>query len=280
VPTTKQRRDAARRRLERQIQRRQEAAVRRRRRTVVTAAALGVALVIGAVWFLVAVVGEPDSDSDAAATTPTPTPSVTPAREPKKTDGPCQYAESDATLTNPQAKDVGLPPDPETTPNKGTVPVTMKTNRGTMVLTLDRAKAPCAVQSFLFLTEKKFYDNSPCPRATDQGIFVLQCGDPSGTSQGGPTYQFKQENTANADYSAGVVAMANSGQPNTTGSQFFIIWKDSNQGLGKDYSVVGKITQGLDVAVGVGESGNDGSFPAGGGKPKRAITMQTVRINR
>ncbi len=187
MPTTKQRRENARRRLERQIQRRQEAAIKRRRRNLITAASLGVVVVLGAVFLLVTQLGGDDPTTPAAQGTPTPSASAsaTPARAPKSTSGPCKYTETEQTLTNPDATDVGLPPDPAKTPSTGKVPVTIATDRGTMTMVLDRAKAPCAVQSFLFLTGKKFFDNSPCPRVVSEGIFVLQCGDPSGTTAGG-----------------------------------------------------------------------------------------------
>jgi len=277
VPTTKQRRENARRRLERQIQRRQEAAVKRRRRNLITAASLGVVVVLGAVFLLVTQLGgDEGTTTPAASGTPTAAASATPARAPKATTGPCKYTETEQTLANPDATDVGLPADPAKTPSTGTVPVTITTDRGTMTLTLDRSKAPCAVQSFLFLTNKKFFDNTPCPRVVSEGIFVLQCGDPSGTTGGGPTYQYKEENTAKATYGEGVVAMANGG-PNTTGSQFFIIYKDSNATLGKSYSVIGSVTKGLDVVSKVAAAGNDGSNQAGGGKPKLPITIQSIK---
>ncbi|HEX6755805.1 MAG TPA: peptidylprolyl isomerase [Mycobacteriales bacterium] len=277
MPTTKQRRETARRRLERQIQRRQEAALKRRRRNLITAASLGVVVVLGGVFLLVTQLGE-DNTTPAAQSTPTASASATPARAPKSTSGPCKYAETTQSLANPHAKDVGLPPDPAKTPSTGTVPVGITTDRGAMTLTLDRSAAPCAVQSFLYLTEKKFFDNSPCPRVVDQGIFVLQCGDPSGTTGGGPTYSFKEENTAKAKYGPGVVAMANSGTPGSTSSQFFIIYKDSDKALGKSYSVIGTITKGLDVVTKVAAGGNDGSNQAGGGKPKLPITIKTVAV--
>jgi peptidyl-prolyl cis-trans isomerase B (cyclophilin B) len=284
VPTSKQRRETARRRLERQIQHRQEVAARRRRRNVVIAAALSVLVVVGAVWLIVVKVGD-NTDQAAAApsATPsgsaaaTPTATATPAHEPRKTSGPCAYAETNQTLTNPNAKDVGLPPDPKPTPATGKVPVTFKSNQGTVVITLDRASAPCAVQSFLYLVGKKFFDNTNCPRVSAKakdGLGVLQCGDPSGTTAGGPTYQYKEENLSKASYGVGTVAMANGGA-GTTSSQFFIMHEDGS-GLGKNYSVIGKVTQGLDVVQKVAKAGNDGSNQAGGGKPNLAITFSTV----
>src|SRR5207244_5013759 len=135
---------------------------------------------------------------------------------------PCKYAETNATLTNPDVRDVGLPPDPAATPAKGTVDLALKTNLGAITIRLDRRAAPCTVQSFHYLAGKKFFDGTRCHRLTSNTIYVLQCGDPSGTGRGGPTYQIKDENLAKAAYTRGVVAMANAG-PGTTGSQFFIL---------------------------------------------------------
>ena len=73
---------------------------------------------------------------------------------------------------------------------------------------------------------------------------MLQCGDPTGTGSGGPGYQFQDENLTGATYPAGTVAMANAG-PNTNGSQFFIVYKDTQ--LPPNYTPFGKITGGLDV---------------------------------
>jgi peptidyl-prolyl cis-trans isomerase B (cyclophilin B) len=277
VPTSKQRRENARRRLERQLQRRQEQAARRRRRNLVTAAAFGVVLVVGAVWLIIAKVGGNDNKTAAAASTSAATtpasPTPTPSRPAKKASGACKYAESNQTLTNPNAKDVGLPPDPKTTPNTGTVDFALTTNLGAITIQLDRSAAPCTVQSFAFLAGKKFFDNTKCHRLTTSGIFVLQCGDPTGTGSGGPTYQIKDENLAKASYKRGVVAMANGG-PNTNGSQFFIIYKDSTS-LPKSYTVIGKVTKGLDIVDKVAKAG---PVTQGDGAPKMAVTIKTARI--
>ena len=65
-----------------------------------------------------------------------------------------------------------------------------------------------------------------CHRLTTAGIYVLQCGDPTGTGSGGPGYKFANENLAGAKYTAGTVAMANAG-PGTNGSQFFLVYRNS-----------------------------------------------------
>src|SRR5689334_4736271 len=113
------------------------------------------------------------------------------AGTPGTTSGPCGYM---ATPDDPPARPVSLPPDPTPTPDKGIVKVVVATNQGPMVLSLDRAKAPCTVQSFLHLAKSRFYDFTTCHRLTlYPTLKVLQCGDPSGTGEGGPGYQYKDE---------------------------------------------------------------------------------------
>ena len=192
-----------------------------------------------------------------------------------KTTGPCAYTSADMAQ-NPNLKNTRFPPDPTPTPAK-TVVADFGTNRGTIEVTFDGKAAPCNVQSIAYLIGKKFYNNTPCPRAVDSGIFVVQCGDPSGTGAGGPSYTVKDENLAAAKYTAGAVAMANGG-PNTNGSQFFFITKDSSKGLQKNYTVIGHVTKGLDILEKVVNGGNDGSNQAGGGKPKLSLGFTTVKI--
>jgi peptidyl-prolyl cis-trans isomerase B (cyclophilin B) len=260
VPTTKQRRENARRRLERQIQRRQEAAAARKRRNLVMAAGLGVVVVIAAVVLVVTQVGGNDSTPAAAAPTPTPSASTAAA-------GTCTYTKGGAATKN-----AGQPPNGKV-PTTGTVTVNVGTTQGPMTFALDRAKAPCTVNSFTYLAGKKYFDNTPCHRLTTGANFgVLQCGDPGGTGSGGPGYSFKDELDKNGKYSKGVLAMANSG-PNTNGSQFFIVYKDTQ--LDPNYTIFGTVTKGLDVvdkvAQGGTQSGDDG-------KPKTPISLTTVTV--
>jgi peptidyl-prolyl cis-trans isomerase B (cyclophilin B) len=162
------------------------------------------------------------------------------------TAGPCGYT---ATPDDPSPGPVSLPPDPTPTPNRGMVRVLLATNRGLLPLTLDRAKAPCAVQSFLHLARSRFYDFSPCHRLTNYlTLQVLQCGDPTGTGDRGPGYRYKDElptdlpvapgNSNARIYPRGTVAMANAG-PDTNGSQFFLVIADSQ--LRPAYSVLGTV---------------------------------------
>jgi cyclophilin family peptidyl-prolyl cis-trans isomerase len=165
---------------------------------------------------------------------------------------------------------VGKPPTqaPANLPTRATI----KTNLGTLEVELDAAKAPCTVNSIAYLAGEKFYDRSPCHRlTTSAALKVLQCGDPTGTGTGGPSYRFANENTSGATYPRGTVAMANAG-PDTNGSQFFITYADA--ALDPDYTPFGRVTSGLEIVDGVGKAGAD---PAEDGKPKKAVTITEFR---
>ncbi|HKS98948.1 MAG TPA: peptidylprolyl isomerase [Rugosimonospora sp.] len=170
------------------------------------------------------------------------------AAPPRGTHGPCGYTE---TPDQPAARPVPLPPDPRHTPDRGTASVLLRTNRGPIGLTLNRAEAPCTVQSFLHLVLHRFYDRTSCHRLTAYATLkVLQCGDPTGTGDGGPGYQFKDELPTNLPpaptdptgvrrvYARGVLAMANAG-PDTNGSQFFLVYADS--ALRPNYTIFGRV---------------------------------------
>ena len=167
---------------------------------------------------------------------------------PRVTPGPCQYTE---TPEDPAARPVPLPPDPRRTPARGFVDVVLKTNHGLIPLTLDRAQAPCTVQSFLHLTRHRFYNRTICHRLTAYPTLkVLQCGDPSGTGSGGPGYRYRDElptdlppaptdpTGARRVYARATLAMANAG-PDTNGSQFFLVYADS--ALRPNYAIFGTV---------------------------------------
>ena len=147
---------------------------------------------------------------------------------------------------------------------------TMTINGIPLGVSLDGAKAPQAVSSTVYLTQKKFYDGLSCHRLTNGGFYVLQCGDPQGTGNGGPGYEYGPIENAPSDdkYPAGTIAMARQGNnAESQGSQFFIVYKDTT--IGHDdaggYTVIGKVTSGLDTLVkqvadkGVKGGGTDGT---------------------
>jgi peptidyl-prolyl cis-trans isomerase B (cyclophilin B) len=286
VPTTKQRRQNARRRLERQLVRRAQLAKRRRMRNQVIGAVAAVLLVLGAVWLVYAKTRKPATPaaqpSASASASPTasgptaaPVPTATFAKNKRaaaKTSGPCRYAETSQTVSSPYTKDVGLPPDPASTPKTGSPTFALTTSQGAVTVKLDPARAPCTVQSFAYLAGKKFFDGTYCHRlTTTASLAVLQCGDPSGTGQGGPTYQIKDEGLKGTTYKRGTVAMANGG-PNTNGSQFFLVYKDSQ--LPPNYTPIGTVTAGLDVLDKIGAGGTDNSNGQGDGKPILGVQIQ------
>jgi peptidyl-prolyl cis-trans isomerase B (cyclophilin B) len=153
--------------------------------------------------------------------------------------------------------------------------IILKTNCGEIQIEADGINAPLTVISMSYLANKGFFNNSLCHRVTNQGIFVLQCGDPSGKGFGGPAYTAPDENLPKGSgniYPAGSVAMANSG-PNTNGSQFFIIYEDNSR-LAPNYTLWGKVVKGLEIVKAVAAMGSDNSHPAGGGIPNQPIAIE------
>lgn len=277
MPTNKQRREAARRHLERQLQRRQERDARRRKVTLITSVALTLVL-IGAIVLAVVLLssGNGTSTNQAAAT---PTPSSPPVSSPTSSAAvasyPCTWLPADS---GPATKHAKLPPT-TTPPKKGVATVSVQTTQGPITFRLNRAGSPCTVANFLSLVAQKFYDKSSCHRLVTSGIYVLQCGDPSGTGQGGPGYSVPDEATGKETYPAGTIAMARSSAAHSGGSQFFIVYKNSPnlmQHLGPlQYTVFGKVAAGLNVVKKVAAAGAAGT--SGDGKPKLPITITSMK---
>jgi peptidyl-prolyl cis-trans isomerase B (cyclophilin B) len=293
VPTNEQRRQAAKRKLERQLERRQERA-KKRRQLAVALSVVAVVVVAGLVVLLVTVTrGGGSSSAAATSTPPTSTPGATttgaaPAAAalptaratalPATVD--CTYP---ATAGRPASKANTAPPTTGVS-TTGTAAVTLTTSAGDIGLTLDRALAPCTVNSFLSLARQQYFDATTCHRLTTSGILVLQCGDPTGTGQGGPGYSFADEfptdqhapgdaaSSAPATYKRGTVAMANAGA-GTNGSQFFLVYGDSP--LPPSYTVFGTISDaGLAVLDKVAAAGTANG--SGDGAPKTPVTITTV----
>jgi peptidyl-prolyl cis-trans isomerase B (cyclophilin B) len=154
---------------------------------------------------------------------------------------------------------------------------TLHTSQGAITFQALTDAAPCTTFSFRFLSEHHYFDRSHCHRLTTQRLWVLQCGDPTGTGSGGPGYSFPDENLTGATYPAGTVAMANSG-PNTNGSQFFFVWKDTK--LSPAYTPFGKVTAGLDVLQKIAAGGEDDQNAPGDGFPTLPVDIRSVHIGR
>jgi peptidyl-prolyl cis-trans isomerase B (cyclophilin B) len=270
--SSKRERELARLRAQRQAARRAAAAAEARKRRNAIFAGLS-ALAVAAVIVVIALVTDDGSSSNSVAQEPTAGPS-----------GPCPY-----TASGTATKAVQGLPSADGPAEKKPVQVKVVTNRGEIDLTLDGEKAPCTTNSFAFLAAQKYFDNTSCHRLTTSGIFVLQCGDPGGTGAGGPGYSFKAANLSAFDnskcsaaknlaqpcqvtYPRGTIAMANSG-PNTNGSQFFLVYKNSP--LGPAYTPFGRITKGLQLLDAVAKGG---SIPVADGKPKLPVLIKSITI--
>lgn len=194
----------------------------------------------------------------------TPTAAAKPARPPRSGTVPTDPAVVSATMT-----------------------IAAGADGGAVGLDLDNARTPCTVNSFVSLAQQGYFDDTPCHRLADTpALGLLQCGDPSGTGSGGPGYRFANEYPTNqyrpfdpalrqsVTYPRGTLAMANSG-PDSNGSQFFIVYRDSQ--LPPTYTVFGTVDEtGLAVVdrlvSEVASGGEDG-------KPKRPITIDSIRLN-
>jgi len=277
-------RAAARARLEREMADRAErSASRRRRNTTIAATAGGLVVLLGVAWLVVVLTkGDGKKANEAAASAsssasptsctwlPLVDPSASPAPEIPK-----------------EVKNVGTPPA-SGEPRTGSQIMTMDTSVGVIKIKVDTANAPCAAASFTYLASKKFFDDSKCHRLVTQSIYVLQCGDPSGTSLGGPTYRYAEENLPTGRrpaYTEGMVAIAKTQNPASSGSQFFIVYKDI-ESLSADYTVLGRVTEGLDLVKKVAEAGTVPDPAAGGdpaasgdGAPKTEVKIKSLTMS-
>ena len=294
MPTNEQRRATAKRKLERQLERR-AAKERKRRIYTIVGSSVAALVVIGAIVATVVVTNRDSGSQTASAATSTATsatsaapsaPGQLPAFAAPATLGAnCQYPPSTgekASKQNNPPRTGKVPTDPPQ------VSASMTTNQGNIGLQLDNAKSPCTVNSFASLAQQGFFNGTPCHRlTTSEGLAVLQCGDPTGQGTGGPGYQFDNEYPTNqfqpddpklqepVVYPRGTLAMANAG-PGTNGSQFFLVYKDSE--LPPNYTVFGTIDQtGLATLDKIAAAGTaDGSQD---GKPKDDVQVKSILLD-
>ncbi|WP_029287079.1 peptidylprolyl isomerase [Cellulomonas sp. HZM] len=264
MSSSKREREYQQRRYEKWQQRQAAHAAQRRRRQVVAISVVGALVLVIAI---VGVVGATKDDSPSAAVeTPTAysTSSTTDAAA-----GP-----SDA------ATNLSEVPAPALAENR-TWTGDLTLSQGDLGITLDGAKAPQAVANFVTLADKGFFDGTKCHRLTTEGIYVLQCGDPEGTGNGGPGYTWGPIENAPADnvYPAGTIAMARvGGDGSSMGSQFFIVYKDSTIGADSagGYTVFGKVTSGLDVVTAIADAGTKDK--ASDGAPVNDVIIKGVKV--
>ena len=293
MPTNEQRRATAKRKLERQLERR-AAKERQRRIYTIVGSIVAAIVVIGAIVATVVVTNRDSGSKTASTATTTPTSALpaTPAASgqlppfaaPANLGANCQYPASTEKASKPNnpPRTGKVPTDP------AQISASMVTNQGNIGLQLDNAKSPCTVNSFASLAQQGFFNDTPCHRLTTSGgLAVLQCGDPTGQGTGGPGYQFDNEYPTSqfqpddpklgqpVVYPRGTLAMANAG-PGTNGSQFFLVYKDSQ--LPPNYTVFGTIDQtGLATldkiaAAGTADGGQDG-------KPKDDVQIKSILLD-
>lgn len=150
---------------------------------------------------------------------------------------------------------------------------TMQTSKGTMTFELFAAATPKTVNNFVFLAQNEFYNGTIFHRIIRD--FMVQGGDPQGTGMGGPGYYFADE-PVTRDYTRGTLAMANAG-PNTNGSQFFIMTKDTP--LPKNYTIFGQLTAGDDVLQKIAETPVRTSPQGEASQPTEKVTINNITIN-
>ena len=158
-----------------------------------------------------------------------------------------------------------------------TLAATIETTCGDIELELYAGDAPQTVASFAFLAQEGYWEDSACHRLVTSGIFVLQCGDPTGTGQGSPGYAFGIENAPpDGLYPPGTLAMARTQDPDSNGGQFFIVYDDTQLPVGGGgYSIFGRVTAGLDIVETVAAEGND----SGGTAPAQPISLLSVSVD-
>ncbi|HEV2128521.1 MAG TPA: peptidylprolyl isomerase [Thermomicrobiales bacterium] len=151
----------------------------------------------------------------------------------------------------------------------------LETNFGTITAEFYPEDAPKTVNNFVRLAREGFYDGTVFHRVVKG--FVIQGGDPTGTGAGGPGYKFEDEPIVK-DYEPGTLAMANAG-PNTNGSQFFIVLEDMRGRLPKNYTIFGKVTDGMDVVKKIGDVPVQPSPSGEPSSPVERIELTSVKVN-
>ncbi|AEW97681.1 MULTISPECIES: peptidylprolyl isomerase [Streptomycetaceae] len=268
------RRQLAREKYQRQQERRAAQRAKARRRNTVIGVVVAVAVAAGAAAWASTGLGGDGHKTDAAAPSGSAT---TPGADHKGAD-PCGKPAPGSPGTK-QWKS-----EPAMTIDKGaSYTMDLRTTCGDIALKLDAAAAPHTVNSFNFLAAQGFFDHTRCHRLTTSApLYVLQCGDPKGTGQGGPGYTIPDENLkapaiSKGTYPAGTVAMANTGQPHSGGSQFFLVYKDSR--LPASYTPFGTVSpEGMKVLQKIAAAGE--STGSGDGAPNATVVVDKATVTR
>ncbi|MFI9048951.1 peptidylprolyl isomerase [Streptomyces sp. NPDC053427] len=274
VSKDQRRRQLAREKFERQQQRRSATQRKTKRRNVIIASTLAVVLAAGVAAYASAGLAGDDGKADRAASDPSPTTPPDPCEQPAK------GAPSQRTWKKEPAMSIDT---------AASYTAKLGTTCGGIELKLDAAEAPHTVNSFAFLAGKHFFDHSRCHRLVDQQIYVLQCGDPTGTGGGSPGYTLPDENLKDPRlkgdvYPAGTVAMANNydgkhdNTRNSGGSQFFLVYQDSP--LPPNYTPFGTVTGGMDVLKKIAAAGTRPDPKIGSTAPNATVVIDKAAVTK
>jgi len=195
-----------------------------------------------------------------------------PSHPPVPTGVACTYTPADRGQGDARLAET---PAPRATLT-GRVTANLNTGIGVISIELRPDRAPCTVNSFVSLARQDYYSDTDCHRLTTDGLWILQCGDPTGTGTGTPGYEFGEENVPTGStpaYPRGTVAMANAG-PGTNGGQFFIVYRDS--AIPPAYSVFGTVTAGLDLIEQVAAAGTENG--TADGRPRTPVHIDEITV--
>ncbi|MEU5593827.1 peptidylprolyl isomerase [Streptomyces sp. NPDC020298] len=273
VSQEQRRRQLAREKFLRQQQRRTSARRKARMRNSVIASVLGVVVIGSVALYTTGVLKNDDDKASNAGSKVTPSASAAPSKAPD----PCEKPDKGAV------EKLSWKKEPAMTIDKS-AKYTMKlaTTCGDIDIALKSSAAPHTVNSFDFLAGKGYFDHTKCHRLTTNGIYVLQCGDPTGTGSGGPGYTIPDENLKDKSlkanvYPTGTIAMANTGQKHTGGSQFFLVYQDSQ--LPPSYTPFGTVdAAGLKVLKKIAAAGE--STGQGDGAPNATVVINKATVTK
>lgn len=279
MSTNKERRQQALSQLEKEIKSR-DRKEKTKPLTVVFASLAVILVVVGGIWYAATRSTEDEVITADETSTTAETPDYQPLALTRTTalgdSVTCEYPDAGEA-----SKDVSKPAT-ENVPATGTVTVNLTTAQGNIGMELDRSVSPCTVNAVEHMASEGYYNDTVCHRITTSGIYVLQCGDPSGTGAGGPGFSFANEYptdeatdlTTPVIYERGTIAMANAGA-DTNGSQFFLNYEDSP--LAPNYTYFGQITEeGLATLDAIAEVGAEGG--TGDGAPAEEVRIESATV--
>ena len=275
VSQEQRRRQLAREKFLRQQQRRTSARRKARMRNAAIASVLGVILIGSVALYTTGVVlGDDDSKTNASAEV-TPSASAT-----SKAPDPCDKPAEGKVKTQTWKKEPALTVD-----KSAKYTMKLETTCGDIDIALKAKAAPHTVNSFDFLAGEGYFDHTKCHRLTTEGIYVLQCGDPTAQGNGGPGYNIPDENLKDESlkdntYPAGTVAMANTGQPDSGGSQFFLVYQDSQ--LPPSYTPFGTVSkEGMTVLKKIASAGAQPADPTTGNTaPNATVVIDKATVTK